>query len=121
MKYCVSWRNKHRWDADEVVYPANMANTIVIDAVEHPEITFIAKVDSLKNEKNPSLEQMARLQRDYNNIVFSFMDVEDLKAYADTPNSGRRMYHLPVSSWNMVNLLTSLGVEAIIIGEPFCF
>ena len=121
MKYCVSWRNKHRWDADEVVYPINLANTIIIDAVEHPDITFIAKVDSLKNEKNPSAEQMLKIQKDYPNILFSFADIEDLKTYAEMPESGRKMYNLPVSSWNMVNLLQSFNVEYITLGEPFCF
>ena len=121
MKYCVSRQNKHKWEANEIVYPANLLNTIIIDAVEHPNITFIARVDTLQNDKNPTLEQMTRVAEGTKNLIFSFCEIEDLEAYAKTPNAGRRMYNPPVSSWNMVNLLHSFGVEYIQIGEPFCF
>lgn len=121
MKYCVSRKNKYRWDAQEVVYPANMLNEVIIAATEHPNIDFIIQLDSFSNDKNPNCEQLAKQQGVYKNIIVSFKEIEDLSAYAKTNGAGRRMYKHPVSSWNLINLLHALGCESILITEPLIF
>lgn len=123
MKYCTSFyqpesiRNK----VDEIRFTAQNL-TIALDyAIQHINKRIIVEITSLNAANLPTIEKLYKIQEKTSNLILDFYDLQDLIQYSKRTKSTNIMYHYPVISWAMIQILLYYHVSDIYIGEPIVF
>lgn len=129
MLLCTSYYQDHAHRAlvDQVRFSIYVLNNAIEYAAEHSDKQLIIEITDLnevRNDKNvcPSFDKMHELQESFN-FIYDFYDIEDMIAYAkqSDPAQHKYMYHFPVQTWNVVQMLMGYKVSDMVIGEPLTF
>ena len=103
-----------------------------IDEIRFSLQALVQAINFLENNKNKkviieilslddkiSIDKIHDLLNEYPNLYFDFYDITDLLNTCNDKN--KYMYHFPVNTYNMLNLLLSLPISDVTIGEPLTF
>lgn len=122
MKYCTSCNQQENIlsKVDEVRFHINSLNLALSYSESHPNKRIIIEIATLHNAKNPTIDKLHKLQQENANLFYDFYDLKDLREYSQLIKQ-RFMYHYPVTTWGMVQILKFYGVSDITIGEPLVF
>lgn len=123
MKYCISYRQNPdiRAKVDEIRFPVQTLSLAVTYATENPDKRIIIEIPA-NADKLPSIEKLSKLQESTPNITYEFYELQDLIKYNKATNCGRSyMYHYPITTWAMIQILKFHKVSDILLGEPLLF
>lgn len=123
MRYCTSYYQKEniRAKVDEIRFTIQNLTLALSYAAEHTNKKIIVEVPSLSAEKIPSMEKLAKLQKETNNLILDFYELQDLSKYVKSTGYHNVMYHYPAVTWAMIQILMYYKVSDIYVGEPLLF
>lgn len=120
MKLCASYKiNPKLWDQlDEVRFSVQAMSQAVLMLEEHKDKRVIIELLDM-DLHNFTVEKIHELLDEYPNLYFDCYSMTDLINITD--DRRRYMYHYPVNTYTMLNLLIHLKVSDVTIGEPLAF
>lgn len=125
MKYCTSCHQTVELkNVQEVRYGVHLLSQAMEYATLHPDKKIIVEIPRVEAERVPGYMKLNSLLRNCANMFFDFYELQNLIQFyhtweEDTPI--RYMYHFPVVTWAMVQILMYYKVSDITIGEPLTF
>lgn len=124
MIYCTSsYQNEIiRNKVQQIRFHIQSINIALEYAENHRDKKIILEIDNLKKlPVNLTLEKMKVILQENENLYYDFYTLEDLILAAKILPEKRFMFHFPVTTWALVNILTYYKVSDITLGEPLVF
>ena len=122
MKYCTSYAQNEdiRKLVNEIRFPVSLLNRAIEYGIDHKDKRIIVEIRNLHNEKMPSIDQLKDLLAENINFSLDFYILSDLIEFSKA-GGVNLMYHYPVMTWGLVQILSYYKVSDITIAEPLFF
>lgn len=126
MQYCTSYYQSEpiRKKVNELRFSSRAINDALGYAERHPDKRVIIELLDLHDDYMPPMEKLHKLHTEQTNVYYDFYNLHDLVEYSRFLKDNENhyiMYHQPVLTWGLVQILLYHKVSDIVISEPLTF